>query len=94
LLALFDVLSRRWALRIVWEFRADAVTFRELAARVPGMSTSVLTERLRELRVTGLVEHARGTGYRLTPIGRQLRTHLEALGDWAQRVGFGADSQP
>ena len=94
LLALFDVLGRRWALRIVWELHADAVTYRELAARVPEMSTSVLTARLRELRIAGLVEHARGTGYQLTPLGHELRAHLEGLGDWAQRVGFGADSLP
>ena len=45
LLALFDVLGRRWALRIVWELRAGAMTYRELAAMVPDMSTSVLTQR-------------------------------------------------
>lgn len=92
LLALFDVLGRRWAMRIVWELRADAMTYRELAATVPEMSTSVLTQRLRELRVAGLVEHARGTGYRVTPLGRQLCSHLEGLRDWAQQAGFTAGS--
>jgi DNA-binding HxlR family transcriptional regulator len=90
-LALFDVLGRRWALRIIWELHADAMTYRELAARVPEMSTSVLTQRLRDLRAAGLVEHARGAGYRLTPLGHQLWTHLEGLRDWAQRAGFAAD---
>ena len=91
-LALFDVLGRRWALRIVWELRDDAMTYRDLAARAPEMSTSVLTQRLRELRAAGLVEHARGTGYRLTPLGRQLWSHLEGLRDWAERAGFAAGS--
>ena len=68
--------------------------YRELAARIPGMSTSVLTDRLRELRAAGLVEHTRGSGYRLTPLGRGLRTHLEGLRDWAQHGGFAADSCP
>ena len=90
-LALFDVLGRRWALRIVWELHADAMTYRELAARVPEMSTSVLTQRLRDLRAAGLVEHARRAGYRLTPLGHELWSHLEGLRDWAQRVGFVAD---
>jgi DNA-binding HxlR family transcriptional regulator len=88
LLALFDVLGRRWALRIVWELHADAMTYRDLAARVPGMSTSVLTQRLRELRMAGLVDHARGAGYRLTPLGDHLWTHLDGLRDWARRAGF------
>jgi DNA-binding HxlR family transcriptional regulator len=93
LLTLFDVLGRRWALRIVWELRADAMTYRELGAKVPAMSTSVLTQRLRELRVAGLVEHARGAGYRLTPLGRELWTHLDGLRDWAHRAGFAPDSR-
>jgi DNA-binding HxlR family transcriptional regulator len=87
---LFDVLGRRWALRLVWELDDDALTYRDLASRVPDMSTSVLTQRLRELRSAGLVEHARG--YRLTPMGHELRTQLGGLRDWAERVGFDADT--
>jgi DNA-binding HxlR family transcriptional regulator len=86
---LFDVLGRRWALRLVWEMDEDASTYRELASRVPDMSTSVLTDRLRELRAVGLVEHA--DGYRLTSTGRELRAQLGSMRDWAERVGFAAD---
>jgi DNA-binding HxlR family transcriptional regulator len=89
---LFDVLGRRWALRILWETGADALTYREIAARIPGMSTSVLTDRLRELRAAGLVEHTHGAGYRLTPRGHELKAHLEGLSDWARQVRFAADS--
>src|SRR5258708_24187166 len=85
LLALFDVLGRRWALRIVWELRGDAMTYRELAAKVPDMSTSVLTQRLRDLRAARLVEHERGTGYRLTVQGNDLLAHLVPLREWARR---------
>jgi len=88
LLELFDVLGRRWALRIVWELGADALTYRELAATIPDMSTSVLTQRLRELRAAGLAEHERGAGYRLTSRGRELRAHVESLREWAAREGF------
>ena len=87
---LFDVLGRRWALRLVWEMGDDALTYRELASRLPEMSTSVLTDRLRELRLARLVEHA--NGYRLTPAGRELRTQLGGMRDWAERVGFAVDS--
>jgi DNA-binding HxlR family transcriptional regulator len=52
------------------------------------MSTSVLTDRLRELREANLVEHHRGTGYRLTRLGEQLLDHLERLRAWAVQVGF------
>jgi DNA-binding HxlR family transcriptional regulator len=87
-LELFNVLGQRWALRVLWELRSDALTYRELAGRIPDMSTSVLTQRLRDLRTAGLVEHERGAGYRLCPLGKELRAQLEHLQDWATRVNF------
>jgi len=91
LLELFDVLGRRWALRIIWELGTHALTYRELAAAIPDMSTSVLTQRLRDLRAAGLAEHERGAGYRLTSRGRELRAHVEGFREWAAREGFAAD---
>jgi DNA-binding HxlR family transcriptional regulator len=90
LLALFDVLGRRWALRVLWELRVGNMTYRELAARIPDMSTSVLTQRLRELREARLVEHERGSGYRLTGDGTDLLAHIAELRDWAGRSGTSA----
>ena len=90
-LELFDLLGRRWALRVVWELRTEALTYRELAARIPDMSTSVLTQRLRDLRAARLVEHERGIGYMVTPQGRDLLAHLAGVREWALRVGFTAD---
>jgi DNA-binding HxlR family transcriptional regulator len=87
-LALFDVLSRRWALRVVWELSQGDATYRDLASRIPGMSTSVLTDRLRDLRVAGLVDHQHGLGYRLTPDGCDLIALLAPIADWAEHVGF------
>ncbi len=90
LLTLFDVLGRRWAMRVIWELRPGGLTYRELAGRVPGMLTSVLTQRLRDLREAGLVDHEHGAGYGLTPLGHDLLTHLAALRGWADRTGFGS----
>jgi DNA-binding HxlR family transcriptional regulator len=53
------------------------------------MSTSSLSQRLRELRAARLVEHERGSGYRLTALGVDLLTRLQGLQEWANRVGFG-----
>jgi DNA-binding HxlR family transcriptional regulator len=69
LLDLFDVLGRRWALRVVWELRAGPATFRMLLDRAAPISSSVLTDRVRELRAAGIVHHERPIGYRLTPLG-------------------------
>ncbi|HWD11278.1 MAG TPA: helix-turn-helix domain-containing protein, partial [Solirubrobacteraceae bacterium] len=65
IMALLDLLGRRWALRIVWELREEPLTFRELQTRCEGMSSSVLNQRLAELAEAGVSENARG-GYRLT----------------------------
>lgn len=83
-LALFDVLGERWALRVLWELRTEPLTYRAIAGRVQGLSTSVLTKRLRELRAARLVEHVTGVGYRLTARGRGLLKHLEAVAAWAR----------
>jgi DNA-binding HxlR family transcriptional regulator len=87
-LDLFDLLGRRWALRVIWELGTDGLTYRELAARIPDMSTSSLTQRLRDLRAAHLVEHERGSGYRLTALGADLLVRLQGLQEWASRVGF------
>src|SRR3954471_6527805 len=66
IMALLDLLGRRWALRVLWELReAEVPTFRTLQGRCDGASSSVLADRLRELGEAGLVAHD-GTGYALT----------------------------
>jgi DNA-binding HxlR family transcriptional regulator len=86
-MALLDLLGRRWALRVLWELRdGEALTFRELQARCGGVSSSVLNDRLRELRDAAIVatEPAAG-GYRLTAEGAELLRALEPLSTWAKR---------
>jgi DNA-binding HxlR family transcriptional regulator len=91
--ALFDLLGRRWALRVLWELRDNPAPFQELQARCDGMSTSVLAQRLSELRDAGLVEK-RDDGYRLSERGAGLMARLdfveELTSTWGQaleRVG-------
>jgi DNA-binding HxlR family transcriptional regulator len=86
-MALLDLLGRRWSLRIGWELRdGDALSFRELQRRCDDASSSVISERLRELREAGIVERG-PDGYRLTPRGRQLLQLLLPLDRWAKRWG-------
>jgi DNA-binding HxlR family transcriptional regulator len=91
-LELFDLLGRRWAMRVLWELRSDGLTYRDLAARIPDLSTSVLTHRLRDLRQAQLVEHQRGAGYHLTAQGQDLVAHLERLRQWALDSRFAFSS--
>ena len=83
IMVLFDFLSRRWAMGILWNLAEGPRTFRDLQARCGSASPSVLNTRLKELRQVGLIEKAAG-GYALTATGRALFERLEPLGDWAQ----------
>ena len=84
-MALFDLLGRRWALRIIWELRDGGLTFRDLQARCEGMSSSVLNQRLRELRDAGIVAVASDAGYVLSDDGQALLEALSPLHAWADR---------
>ncbi len=85
-MALLDLLGRRWALRVLWELRADdAPTFRELQARCGDVSSSVLNDRLRELRDAGIVTAEQTGGYRLTRDGHELLEVLGPISAWATR---------
>jgi DNA-binding HxlR family transcriptional regulator len=85
-MALLDLLGRRWALRVLWELRdGRAVTFRELQARCGAISSSVLNDRLRELREADIVATGPSGGYQLTGEGRALLDALTPLDAWAKR---------
>jgi DNA-binding HxlR family transcriptional regulator len=94
-MALLDLLGRRWALRVLWELRTgESLTFRELQARCSEVSSSVLNDRLRELRGAGIVVSERGRGYALTPEGMRLLEDLAPLDGWARRWARRAAQAP
>jgi DNA-binding HxlR family transcriptional regulator len=83
-MALLDLLGRRWALRVIWELREQPLTFRALQERCAGMSSSVLNQRLHELRAAEILELDQD-GYRLTREGRRLLESYAPLEAWAER---------
>jgi DNA-binding HxlR family transcriptional regulator len=85
IMAALDLLGRRWTLRVLWELRdGSAASFRELRDRCDKMSTSVLNQRLTELREAGLIDTGKG-GYSLTRQGAELQAALAPLDAWAKR---------
>jgi len=82
-MALLDLLSRRWALRILWGLQTGEPNFRELQLQCGSISSSVLSDRLRELGEAEIVAH-NGKGYILTPSGRDLVARLLPLREWAE----------
>lgn len=90
IMALLDLLGRRWAMRIIWELRDTPLTFRELRERCDAMSPTVLNGRLHELRETDIVEVAEPGGYTLSHSGKQLLEAMTPLlqwsSDWERRL--------
>ena len=84
MLALLDLLGRRWALRILWELRVEPATFRALQIRCDSMSTSVLAQRLTELSEAMLVEKDPAGGYKLSEHGGRLLARLDGMDQWTQ----------
>lgn len=79
---LFNLLSRRWALHVLWELREKPVGFRALRAAV-AMSPTMLSRRLDELKASELIAED-AAGYALTARG-------QALSDTLGRIGALAD---
>lgn len=95
-----DVVSGRWSLLIVRELLVAPARYGELQAGLPGISTNLLAERLRELEAAGVVERQvdadrNGVVYALTPWGSELREPIAGLVRWSTPLmisGPGEDS--
>lgn len=87
-----DVVGERWALLVVRELLLGAQRFTDLRRSLPGASSNMLTDRLRELEGHGVVHRRRlpppapSVVYELTESGRELEPVLLALGGWGLRV--------
>lgn len=84
-----EVLGERWTLLIVRDLITGAHRFTDLQRGLPGISRTLLSERLRRLESDGLVERRTGTSgrdeYWLTPLGLDLEPAVMAIGEWATR---------
>ena len=84
IMALLDLLGRRWTLRIVWELREEPRRFRELQDLI-GASPTIVNTRLAELREAKLVELDEAVGYRLTDLGNELLKLFLPLHVWSEK---------
>src|SRR6266446_8387436 len=85
IMALLDLLGRRWTLRIMWELREGSLTSRALRTACDEASPTVVQARLTELREAGLIELVPGDGYRLTELGKDLNETFLPLHRFAER---------
>ena len=91
-LAIWRVLGRRWALSILKNLDTkEAIRFNELKRLMPGISSTVLAERLSELEVEGLIskkiypEIPPKVEYSLTVQAKELRVIFNELQRWTHR---------
>ncbi len=86
-----EVLCTRWTMVLMRELVAGTTRFNDLRRGVPKMSPALLSTRLKELEVAGVVERRplrseKGVfEYHLTEAGKDLRPVVEAVGMWGQK---------
>ena len=93
-----EILGDRWTLLIVREMLGGASGFNELQRGLPGISRSVLTDRMRALERAEVIERRTGPKgrtleYRLSPAGRDLQPVVQAIGEWGATWSF-TDPRP
>jgi DNA-binding HxlR family transcriptional regulator len=85
----FEFLGKRWNGMILGTLSFGAAGFAELRRSLEPITDSVLSDRLTELALAGLVSREitdtkpPGVSYALTPAGHALTPHLDGLAKWA-----------
>jgi DNA-binding HxlR family transcriptional regulator len=93
-----DVVGERWTMLIIRELVAGPQRFTDLLIGLPGISTNLLTERLKGLEQRGVLARrtlpppAASTVYELTALGRGLEPALLAFGRWGSQFVGEADA--
>jgi DNA-binding HxlR family transcriptional regulator len=85
-----ELFAERWTPLIIRELCGGPTQFNMLKRRLPLMSKTLLTQRLRELERRGVVyiadkESGAGHVYGLTPAGEEFRPLIELMSLWGQR---------
>ncbi len=81
-MALFDLMGRRWAMGIIWQLSDGCLCFSELQKKCTTISPTILSSRIKDLTEARLIERT-VDGYQLTPLGMDLFNILKPLEDWA-----------
>jgi len=69
IMALIELLSKKWVLRILWELRQSPCTFRELQARCGDISPTTINKRVKDLHEAKLLDKSTERGYCLSEMG-------------------------
>lgn len=98
-----DVIGERWTLLVIRELLIGPRRYKDLVEGLPGISTNLLSERLKSLEQQGVLcrrvlpPPAGCTVYELTSLGQSLETSMLELGRWGSRwipTALGDDALP
>lgn len=83
-----EVVADRWTPLIIREMLLGNTRFNDIARAMPGLSRSLLVQRLRHLERHGVLETwpvptGRGSEYHLTAAGKDLERVIDAMARWA-----------
>lgn len=86
-----DLLGERWTLLLFRELLIQPCRFKQLNLWLKGMGTNLLTSRLRELELDGLIEKQqpenKRSAYQLTKAGNQVEPAVLAMIRWGYQYG-------
>ena len=85
-----EIFAERWTPLIIRNLYLGCGGFSEILEGAPGLSRTLLSQRLKQLERLGVVESApkpdgRGHHYELTSAGHDLFTVCQSLGEWGAR---------
>ncbi len=84
-----EVLCTRWTPLILRELLCGSTRFNDIRRGVPKMSPSLLSKRLKELELAGVLRVEPSEGgrqeYHLTQAGEEMRPLVIGIGNWGQR---------
>lgn len=88
-----EIIGRRWSGSIIRSMLAGASRFSEILAAVPGLSDRLLSERLKQLELEGIVQRTVMPStpvrieYHLTEKGLGLGAVVRSVNEWAESWG-------
>jgi DNA-binding HxlR family transcriptional regulator len=89
------VLGGKWKPVILARLKEEPLRYGELRKLIPALSDKILTERLRNLEMQGMIRKEQAPAgemvYKLTQLGETLRPVLDALYSWGKATAHQLD---
>lgn len=95
-----SIIGGQWTPNIIWHLSGGPRRFSELKDDVVGISSKVLTTRLKKLEADGIVHREvvptspPTVEYSLTDLGQELKPAIEAIVDVGHRLKLWRDAKP